>query len=65
MPSDSRALPQNGRGEQNEQTIERALMICFVVVVATNLFWTVGGNFQQLSQHILSQLHTSLLHLQY
>ncbi len=40
-------------------------MLCFVVVVATNLFWTVGGEFQQLSQHILSQLHTSLLHFQY
>ncbi|HEY3455054.1 MAG TPA: hypothetical protein VGK64_10665 [Bryobacteraceae bacterium] len=64
MPSDSAALPRNGRGDQNEQTIERALMICFVVVVATNLFWMVGGHFQQLSQHIVSQLHTSLLHFQ-
>jgi len=64
MPSDSAALPRNGRGKQNEQTIERALIFCFIAVVATNLFWTVGGDFQQLSQHILSQLHTSLLHFQ-
>jgi len=64
IPSDSAALSRNGRGEQNEPTIERALIVCFIVVVATNLFWTVGGNFQQLSEHILSQLHTSLLYFQ-
>ena len=64
MPNNSAALGRDGRGEQSEQTIERALILGFVVVVATNLFWVIGGNFQQLSQHIVSQLHTTLLSLQ-
>jgi ATP-dependent protease Clp ATPase subunit len=63
MPSNSAALPPNRRSEQNEQTIERALIIGFVMVVAMNVFWMVGGTFEHLSQHILSQLHSSIIHL--
>jgi hypothetical protein len=61
MHSNSAALPRTG---QNEQTLERALILGFVLIVATNVLWLVGGNFQQLSQHILSQLHSSLTQLQ-
>jgi hypothetical protein len=61
MYSNSAVLPRTG---QNEQTIERALILGFVVIVATNVLWLVGGNFQQLYQHILSQLHFSLTQLQ-
>jgi hypothetical protein len=61
MHSNSAALPQTG---QNEQTIERALILSFILIVATNVFSLVGGNFLQLWQHILSQLHFSLTQLQ-
>jgi ATP-dependent protease Clp ATPase subunit len=64
MHSNSAALPRTGRHNQNEQTLERALILGFVMIVATNVLWVVGGNFQQLSQHILSQLHSSLVQLQ-
>jgi hypothetical protein len=64
MHSNSAAIPRNSRHNQNEQTLERALMLGFIVVMATNVFWVIGGNLQQLSQHILSQLHSSLIHLQ-
>jgi hypothetical protein len=60
MHSNSAALPQTG---QNEQTIERALILSFILIVATNVFSLVGGNFLQLWQHILSQLHFSLTQL--
>jgi hypothetical protein len=60
MHSNSAALPQTG---QNEQTIERALILGFVLIVATNVLWLVGGNFQQLYQRIISQLHFSLTQL--
>ena len=49
---------------QNEQTIERALILCFVLVVTTNVLWFLSGNFQQLWQHIVSELHSSLVQLQ-
>jgi hypothetical protein len=61
MHSNSAALP---RTSQNEQTIERTLILGFVLIVATNVLWLVGGNFQQLCQRILSQLHFSLTQLQ-
>jgi hypothetical protein len=61
MHSNSAALPQTG---QNEQTIERALILSFILIVATNVLSLVGGNFLQLWQHILSQLHFSLTQLQ-
>jgi hypothetical protein len=64
MPSDSSALPRNGRSEQNEQTIERALIFCFTLVVAANVFWVLGGSIQHLWQQILSQLHASLIQVQ-
>jgi hypothetical protein len=51
-------------GTQNEQTLERALILGFVVVVATNVLWVIHGSFQQLSQHIVTQLHSSLSLLQ-
>jgi len=64
MLSNSAALPQTGGHNQNEQTLERALVLGFVLIVATNVLWLAGGNFQQLYQHILSQLHFSLTQLQ-
>ena len=64
MHSNSAALRRTGRNNQNEQTLERALILCFVLVVATNVLWLVGGSFQQLSEHIVSQLHSSLIHAQ-
>ena len=64
MHSNSAALRRTGRNNQNEQTLERALILCFVLVVATNVLWLVGGSFHQLSEHIVSQLHSSLIHAQ-
>ena len=49
---------------QNEQTIERALILCFVLVVAANVFLLVHGSLHQLSQDILSRLHSSLIQIQ-
>ena len=37
MHSDSAALPRNGRGDQNEQTIERALILCGDRITAADL----------------------------
>ena len=60
MQSNSKTPP----GAQNEQTLERALILGFVVVVATNVLWAIHGSFQQLSQHIVTQLHSSFSNIQ-
>ncbi len=57
-------MHRTGRHNQSEQTIERALIFCFVLVVTTNVLWFFSGNLQQLGQHIVSQLHSSLFQLQ-
>jgi hypothetical protein len=55
---------QSDSTTQNEQTVERALILCFILVVATNVLLLVHGSLHQLSHDVLSRLHASLIQMQ-